>query len=91
MKLHRDASNRLTAVVDVEASAFGGLVARIVEQFELAPVGRATVTWDAAFREYASGSCRVSIEWDSWMGLQVVALSPNSEALVERIAELVKD
>lgn len=90
MKLHRDASNRLTAAVDVDASRFTSLVAVVVEQFALAPVGAATVTMDVAFREYAVGQCRVSLEWDNWMGFQVVALSPDAEPLVVSIAEFVR-
>lgn len=86
MKLHRDASGRLSASLEVEASAFRGLVARVAERFELVPAGPATVGLDVAFREYAAGPHRVSLEWDIWMGFQVVALSPDSEALVERIA-----
>lgn len=89
--LHRDASQRLTVAVVVEAAAVGKLAASVIAHFALMPVGPATGAVDVAWREYAAGSCRVSLDWDPWLGFQVVALAPAAEPLVERIAAFLAD
>lgn len=89
MKLHRNASNQLTASRDVDASRYRALVSLLIGKFDLTAVRDATVGLDVAFQEFSSGNLRVSLEWDNWMGFQIVALSPESEALVERMAALL--
>lgn len=86
MKLHRDASNRLTASCDVEAASYRGFVERIVREFRLAPLGERVDGLDEVFQDFAHGDARVALEWDHWMGFQVVAKSAAAEPLVEAIA-----
>jgi hypothetical protein len=41
---------------------------------------------DVVFQDFGNGEARVALEWDNWMGFQVVARSVESEPLVAAIA-----
>jgi hypothetical protein len=88
-KLHRDASNRLFASFDAEASSYGRLVARVSDEFGLQALGSRIEGLEEIFQDYAQGGLKVGLEWDVWMGFQVVAKSPESEALVTAIARFL--
>ena len=90
MKLHRDSSNRLTASLESEQSAYGAFVDRVVRRFELTPAGSKVVGSDEVFQDFGCGDLMVSLEWDNWMGCQVVAKTPESETLVEAIARFIE-
>lgn len=89
MTLHRDASNRLVAAFDVDACAYEPLVARLVERFGLTRTGAVTQGHDEVLAAFASESARIGLEWDVWLGFQIVAQDAASEALVTAIAAFV--
>lgn len=86
MKLRRDSSKRLIAALEVEAARYGRLVTQVADRFGLEPLGPQVRGLDAVFQEFGRGDLHVSLDWDNWMGFQVVAKSTESEALVEMIA-----
>ena len=89
IKYHRDASKRLTFTVDeIPANLYKEIVNRIKSKFDLKPLGKVISNgFDVAFRDYASGSMIVGLEWDNWSGFIVVAKSPESEPLVRLIGD----
>ncbi len=89
MQFYRDASNRLTAWIDVDVASYNHLVARVVDRFGLSAASDRLVGFDEAFRDFRLGELLVGLEWDIWSGFQVVAKSPQSEPLVERIAQFL--
>jgi hypothetical protein len=89
IKYHRDASKRLLFDDDkIPVNLYKEVVGRIKSEFVLKPLGKVISNgYDVAFRDYASGTMVVGLEWDNWSGFIVVAKSPESEPLVRSIGD----
>ena len=55
MNLHRDASDRLFASFDADASSYGRLVARVIDEFRLEARGSRTEGLEEIFQDFARG------------------------------------
>lgn len=86
---HRDASGRLTfEMFNIPGEAYSTICQEVATALQLEPMG--TLVTDFAstlFQDYRRGSQVVGLEWDNWSGFIVVAKTPESEPLVEAIAE----
>src|SRR5262249_30748926 len=86
---HRDASGRLTfEMFNVPADSYPAVCKDLVAALHLVPI-RTLVTdfRSIVFQDYQRGSQVVGLEWDNWSGFIVVAKTPESEPLVQSIAE----
>jgi hypothetical protein len=86
---HRDASGRLTfEMFDVPADSYRAICNDLVAALRLVPIGTLVTDFlSIVFQDYRCGSQVVGLEWDNWSGFMVVAKTPESEPLVEAIAE----
>lgn len=88
---YRDASDRLT----IGLEGFPSLTYRwakwkIARKFSLEKTGECVSGASEKFQPYSNASGSVSIEWDNWSGLTVVAIDPDSEQLVTQIGGYLK-
>lgn len=90
MHLERDSSDRIFAALECPATDYGRVVSAIVDRFQLEPAGARIEGLDHVFQDFVVGNSRISLEWDNWMGFQVVAKSRDSESLVEKIAAFLE-
>jgi len=82
----RDASGRLVYELHRVAGADYAAVCDLVRRrFRLQPSGDRAVGLDELFQEYGSGSGAISLEWDNWTELSVVAKDAESEPLAREI------
>lgn len=85
--LWRDASGRLVYELHRVAGADYVAVCEIVRsRFRLQASGDRAVGLDEIFQEYRSTAGTVSLEWDNWTELTVVAKDAESEPLAREIA-----
>lgn len=86
---HRDASGRLTfEMFNVPADSYRAVCNDLVAALHLVSVGTVVTDFlDIVFQDYRRGSQVVGLEWDNWSGFIVVAKTPESEQLVQSVAE----
>lgn len=90
--LWRDASGRLTFSVDgVEACDFADVCRRMADRFSLTPDGEPLAGPDQMFWRFQRGNLVVGADWDSMMGLTIVAETGESEPLVQEIGTWFKN
>lgn len=71
----------------VEARQYHALCQLLAGAFHVRPVTKLIVGLDEIFQDYTDGTYTIGLEWDIWSGFMVVANSPDSEALVQKLAE----
>lgn len=86
---HRDASGRLSfEIFKIPGEAYFTICREVATALQLEPIGPLVTDFGSIlFQDYRRGSEVVGLEWDNWSGFIVVAKTPESEPLVEAIAE----
>ncbi|MBF7073949.1 hypothetical protein ISG33_11115 [Glaciecola sp. MH2013] len=91
-KTFRDNSERLTVQLEkMPALTYRFVAWRLKKKFSLKKSCDLVKTENEIFQEFSTGNMRVSIEWDNWSGLTVVALDKASEPLVMEIGESLEN
>lgn len=90
---HRDASGRLTfEMFNLPADCYGAVCDDLVAALHLISIGILDTDFLAiVFQNYRLGSQVVGLEWDNWSGFIVVAKTPESEPLVQAVADWLLD
>jgi hypothetical protein len=86
---HRDASGRLAfEIFKVPADSYQAVCRDLMASVRLEPIGNlVSDSLSVVFQDYSRGSQVVGLEWDNWSGFIVVAKTPESESLVQEIAD----
>lgn len=86
---HRDASGRLSfEMFKIPGEAYFTICQELATALQLEPIGTLVTDFGSTlFQDYRRGSEVVGLEWDNWSGFIVVAKTPESEPLVEAIAD----
>lgn len=84
----RGADQLLNYSIDkVEACQYAQLCQQLAGEFHLRPVTKLIDGLDVIMQDYTDGIHTIGLEWDVWSGFMVGANSPESEALVHKLAE----
>ncbi|MBI3862717.1 MAG: hypothetical protein HY290_12575 [Planctomycetia bacterium] len=88
---YRNASGQLTfEMSDVPADRYAAVRDAISAEFGLAPHNPpVTNGCDIIFQDFRLGEQIVGLEWDHWTSFTIVAQTPASEPLVQKIAAWV--
>lgn len=90
--LSRDNSGRLTtSIFRLPKILYRYVAWRIAKRYGLKKSGSILKGVDEMAQKYANEKYNISIEWDIWSGLTVVALDGNSEGLIEEIDCYLKE
>lgn len=88
---YRDNSDNLTVAIEGMPSLTYKFVSwKVKRKFGLKKSSQLTSTIDQKFQEYLKDGMRMSIDWDTWSGFMVTALTPESENLVSEIGVWLK-
>ena len=88
---YRDNSNRLTvAIEDMPSLTYKFVSWKLKRKFGLKQSSKFIATMDEKFQEYSTDGMTVSIDWDTWSGFMVTALTTESEPLVRDIGDWLK-
>jgi len=88
---YRDASDRLTVAIENMPSLTYKFVRwRLCRNFKLKKSGEYVKGLDEKFQEFSNSDGKVSIDWDTWSGFTVTALTSESELLVEKMGAWLK-
>lgn len=92
MREYRNASGMLTFEFDkIESKKYKKVTKRVVDEFQLSPLGELTVGLDEIFQEYESDGSVIGLEWDNWSGYIVTAKNIDSESLARKVASDIND
>jgi hypothetical protein len=83
----RDASGRLIYNFDIEVSDYPRVCADLANVFALTLQSPPIIGPDQLFAIYAQRDRRIGIDWDIWNQCMIVAQTPESESLVDSIAQ----
>jgi hypothetical protein len=86
---YRDASGRLTfEMFNISGESYTAICRDVAEALQLEQTG-ILITDFLSFlsQDYRRGPEVVGLEWDNWSGFMVVAKTPESEPLVEAVAD----
>jgi len=89
---YEDYSQRLTIqLLDCQSLQYYWIKRKIIKQFQLKSVSDEQSTVNEIFQSYISFKGKISIDWDNWSGLTVTALNKESEELLLKIEQFLRD
>jgi hypothetical protein len=89
---YEDYSQRLTIqLLDCQSLQYYWIKRKIIKQFQLKSVSDEQSTVNEIFQSYISSKGKISIDWDNWSGLTVTALNKESEELLLKIEQFLRD
>ena len=89
---YADDSKRLTvAIEDMPSLAYRFVRWKLCREFHLKKSGPYVKSFDEKFQKFSNNDGQVSIDWDTWSGFTVTALTSESEPLVRNMGVWLKE
>lgn len=89
-KFIRDDTNRLNfELSEINVNRYKDICEKIISNFEAKKVNNAVNGLDEVLQDFLINGKMISIEWDNWSGLTVIAKEKNAESIVREIGRFL--